>query len=98
MPLPLALGTVGGASRCDRPCAGEVLVVVDLDPGDIADGRDVHLAPGVDQLLEAVLVVQVGVAAPRGLERGRERSCRGRLDQRDADVLGIRLRGGRPPC
>src|SRR3712207_8988563 len=43
----------------------------------------------VDELLVAVLVVQVGVAPPGGLQRRGQRFGRGRLDQGHADVLAV---------
>src|SRR5262249_47350640 len=70
----------------------QVVVVVDLGPPARAEpcGRD--LAAAVHELLVAVLVVEVRVALPGGLQRVGERSGRGRLQQRGADVLTVRAR------
>src|ERR1700683_764975 len=71
------------------PGPAEILVVVDLHPVDLADGRDRDRAPPVGQFLEAVLVVERGIAAPGGLERRRQRFRGGRVDERRADVLAV---------
>ena len=57
------------AAARDLPRAGEVGVVVDLDPVDAADRRDADAPAAVGELLEAVLVVEPRVALPGGLER-----------------------------
>src|SRR4051794_21372326 len=84
-----------GCSALDRHLAGslQVGVVVDLDPLDVADRRRADSAAAVRELLEAVFVVVLGVAAPRRLERfGQRLGCLG-LDQREPDVLALRRPG-----
>ncbi len=48
-------------------------MVVDLDPLDRVDRRDADVPAAVGELLEAVLVVELRVAPPGGLERVGER-------------------------
>src|SRR3954465_3980947 len=80
------------ASNRDLARSLQVGVVVDLDPLDVTDRRRSHAAAAVGELLEAVLVVELGVAPPGGLERVGERRGGLGLDQRQADVLALRGR------
>src|ERR687884_481651 len=66
---PAACRPCGLAAARDLARPREIRVVVDLDPLDTADRRDADAPPAVDQLLEAVLVVERRVAAPGRLER-----------------------------
>ena len=58
-----------------------------------ADRRDADPPAAVGELLEAVLVVETGIAPPGGLERLGQPAGGLGLDQRDADVLALRGRG-----
>src|SRR6185437_12909406 len=84
-----------GSQTAGRDLAGaaEVVVVVDLYPLDLADGRHPDEGAAVGEFLVAVLVVQRGVPAPGRLEGVGERGRGGRVDERGADVLAVRLRG-----
>ena len=62
-------------------------MVVHLDPVHRADRRRPDGAAAIHELLEAVLVVELRVALPGGLERLGQRLGRRRLDQREPDVL-----------
>ena len=63
-------------------------------PRQRPDRGDPHrCAAGVDQLLVAVLVVEVGVALEGGLQGVGQRIGRTGLDQGRADVLAVRLGG-----
>jgi hypothetical protein len=68
-------------------------VVVDLHPLDLADGRHPDEGTAVGEFLVTVLVVQRGIPAPGRLEGIGERGRGGRVDERGADVLAVRLRG-----
>ena len=68
-------------------------MVVDLHPLDLADGRHPDRASPVDELGEAVLVVQRGIATPGGLEGRGERRRGGGPDEGGADVLAVSQRG-----
>src|SRR3954467_1522325 len=85
-------GRSGSASNRALPGALQVRVVVDLHPLDLADRRSAHAAAAVGELLEAVLVVELGVAPPGGFEGIGQALGRLGLDQREAYVLA--LRGG----
>ena len=69
-------------------------MVVDLDPLDVADGGHVDREAAVDELLVAVLVVEVGVALEGGLQRVGELVGGLGLDEGDADVLAGARRPG----
>lgn len=66
-------------------------MVVDLDPGHLADRLHVDPQAAVDHLLVAVLVVQLGVALVGGAQRVGEVGGGGGVDHGEADVLAGRL-------
>ena len=68
-------------------------MVVDLHPLDLADGRHPDEGAAVGEFLVTVFVVQRGIPAPGRLEGIGEGGRRGRIDERGADVLAVRLRG-----
>src|SRR5262249_50273008 len=75
----------------ELPRLAEVVVVVDLAPVDRADRGRADRAAAVHELLEAVLVIELGIALPGGLERLRQTLRRRGLDQREPDVLTTTL-------
>src|SRR4029453_16626383 len=86
----------GLAAARDLPSPGQIGVVVALPPLDLPNSGHSNLTPPIDELLITVLIVQFGVAPPGRLERIGQGRRGGRLDQRGADVLAVRLRRIQP--
>src|SRR5260221_12217580 len=79
------------AAAGDLPGPRQVGVVIHLDPFHGADRRGQDRAATLGELGEPVLVVPVRVAPPGGLQAVGEGDRSGRLDQRDAHVLAVRV-------
>src|SRR4029453_122972 len=79
-------------AACDLPGSGEILVVVDLHPFDIADGNRCDRTATVDERLKAVLVEQIWVTLPGALERPTQMTAGGGVDEGRADVRGVSKR------